>query len=98
MAHWDPGMVAPSRLLEARMTTPPDFGGREIEEGLLENLGGAPPEHAADHQDEAGSGDEDNEAHAAGMACARCGAVITAGQDVRRRADGKWVHDTCPVM
>jgi hypothetical protein len=22
------------------MTTPPDFGGREIEEGLLEDLGG----------------------------------------------------------
>jgi len=84
------------------MTTPPDFGGREIEEGLLEDLGGPRQEHATDHldtdhPDEAGSGDDDNEAHAAGETCARCGAVITAGQDVRRRADGEWVHDLCPV-
>ena len=88
------------------MTTPPDFGGREIEEGLLEDLGGPRPEHAvdhrdeagSDHQDEAGSGGDNNEAHAAGMVCALCGAVITADQDVRRRADGEWVHDVCPVM
>jgi len=82
------------------MTTPPDFGGREIEEGLLEDLGGPRLEHPAGHQDEPGSddsGDEDNEAHAPGTTCARCGAVITAGQDARRRADGEWVHDLCPV-
>jgi hypothetical protein len=91
-------MVTPSRLQEAHMTTPPDFGGREIEEGLLEDLGGPRPGHAAGHQDEAGPGSGDNEAHAAGMVCARCGAVITAGQDVRRRADGEWVHDLCPVI
>jgi hypothetical protein len=91
-------MVTLSRLQEAHMTTPPDFGGREIEEGLLEDLGGPRPEHAADHLGEAGSGSGDNEAHAAGMVCARCGAVITAGQDVRRRADGEWVHDLCPVV
>jgi hypothetical protein len=80
------------------MTTPPDFGGREIEEGLLEDLGGPRPEYAADHQDEAGAAVDDNEAHAAGMVCGRCGAVITTGQDVRRRADGEWVHDVCPVI
>ena len=81
------------------MTTPPDFGGREIEEGLLEDLGGPRQEHAAGHEDadEASSALDDNEAHAAGMVCALCGAVITAGQDVRRRADGQWVHDVCPV-
>ena len=39
---------------------------------------------------------EDNEAHAPGRACERCGAVITAGQDVRRLADGRWVHEVCP--
>jgi hypothetical protein len=80
------------------MTTPPDFGGREIEEGLLEDLGAPRKEHAVDRPDEAGFGGDDNEAHAAGMVCARCGAVITASQDVRRRADGEWVHDDCPVM
>jgi hypothetical protein len=80
------------------MTTPPDFGGREIEEGLLEDLGGPGPEHAVDYQDEAGPGFDDNEAHAAGEVCALCGAVITAGQDVRRRVDGEWVHDVCPAI
>jgi hypothetical protein len=80
------------------MTTPPDFGGREIEEGLLEDLGGPRAERAVDHRDEPGSGGDDNEAHAAGMVCALCGAVITAVQDVRRRADGQWAHDVCPVM
>lgn len=40
---------------------------------------------------------EDNEAHAPGQVCARCGAVITATQDVRLRADGRWVHEVCPL-
>jgi hypothetical protein len=80
------------------MTTPPDFGGREIEEGVMEDLGGPSPEHAVVDQDEAGFAGDDNEAHAAGMVCALCGAVITAGQDVRRRADGEWVHEICPVI
>jgi hypothetical protein len=40
---------------------------------------------------------EDNEAHAPGQVCARCGAVITAGQDVRLQADDRWVHEVCPV-
>ena len=39
---------------------------------------------------------ESNEAHAAGQVCARCGEVITAAQDVRRRADGRWQHEVCP--
>jgi hypothetical protein len=78
------------------MTTPPDFGGREIEEGLLEDLGGPAEHHAVSHQD--GALPDDNEAHAPGQVCQRCGAVITAGQDVRRRADGKWVHEVCPDL
>lgn len=79
------------------MTTPPDFGGREIEEGLMEDLGGPREEPAAVRQDEAGSASSDHEAHAAGQVCARCGAVIAPGQDVRLRADGQWVHEICPV-
>jgi len=39
---------------------------------------------------------EDNEAHAPGQVCARCWAIITAGQDVRLQADGRWVHEVCP--
>jgi hypothetical protein len=41
---------------------------------------------------------EDNEAHAPGQVCERCGAVITASQDVRLRADGRWVHEVCPQI
>ena len=78
------------------MTTPPDFGGREIEEGLLEDLGGPAEHHPASHQD--GPLLDDNEAHAPGQVCQRCGAVITPGQEARRRADGKWVHEVCPDL
>jgi hypothetical protein len=39
---------------------------------------------------------ESNEAHAAGQVCARCGQVITASQDVRRRPEGRWMHEVCP--
>ena len=77
------------------MTTPPDFGGREIEEGVAEDLGAPPEENLASHQDE-GGGWDDNELHAPGKICARCGAEIASGQDARRRLDGQWVHEICP--
>jgi hypothetical protein len=92
--------MAPSHLREAHVTTPPDFGGREIEEGLLEDLGGpgAQADHgAAHHPDDEVARWGDHEAHAAGKVCERCGKVITPGQDVRRRADGEWVHEICPI-
>jgi hypothetical protein len=38
-----------------------------------------------------------NEAHAPGQVCGRCGKVIAAGQDARRRPDGSWIHEVCPV-
>jgi hypothetical protein len=91
-------LTTPSRLQEAHVTTPPDFGGRAIEEGMLEDLGGPRQEHPAKHEDEADSSWDDNEAHATGMVCALCGAVIAAGEDARHRADGRWVHDACPVV
>ena len=78
------------------MTTPPDFGGREIEEGILEDLGGPRLEHATDDQDEDSSTWSDNEAHAPGKVCELCGAVIAPGQEARRRADGQWMHEVCP--
>ena len=76
------------------MTTPPDFGGHEIEEGLLEDLGGPAEDRAVSHQDGALRGD--HEAHAPGQVCEVCGQVIAPGQDVRRRADGRWMHEVCP--
>jgi hypothetical protein len=79
------------------MTTPPDFGGREIEEGLEEDLGASLDKEPAGPLGAGGSDQwEDNEAHAAGKVCARCGAVIAPGQDARRRTDGRWVHEICP--
>ena len=77
------------------MTTPPDFGGREIEEGAMEDLGGPPGPHPVSGQDEE-TGRDDNELHAPGEVCARCGAAIAPGQDVRRRLDGQWIHEICP--
>src|SRR6267154_1052772 len=41
---------------------------------------------------------EANEAHAPGQICERCGQVITAQQDARRRLDGRWVHEECPPI
>jgi hypothetical protein len=76
------------------MTTPPDFGGHEIEEGLLEDLGGPAEQRAVSHRDDTRL--DDNEAHAPGKVCERCGQVIKPGQDVRRRADGEWMHEVCP--
>ena len=77
------------------MTTPPDFGGREIEEGVIEDLGGPAGQYPESGQDEE-TGGGDNELHAPGEVCARCGAEITSGQDVRRRLDGRWMHEICP--
>ena len=68
------------------MTVPPDFGGHEFEEGLLEDLGGPHEQHPVPHDDQAGSDWDDNELHAVGQVCARCGAVIAQGQDVRLHA------------
>jgi hypothetical protein len=64
---------------------------------MEEDLGGPPERHGrVGHHDRNGALDADNEAHAAGKVCGRCGAVITADQEVRRRADGQWVHEACP--
>jgi hypothetical protein len=79
------------------MTTPPDFGGLEIEEGREEDLGLQHADHGPSQPDNLDPvAAEDNEAHAPGATCGRCGAEIEAGQDVRRRADGTWVHEVCP--
>jgi hypothetical protein len=39
----------------------------------------------------------DHAARAAGLACVRCRQPIAASHDVRRRADGDWVHESCPL-
>lgn len=42
------------------------------------------------------AGWDSNSAHAAGERCGRCDQPMTPRQDVRRRADGSWVHEACP--
>jgi PAS domain-containing protein len=82
------------------MTTPPDFGGSEIEEGLQEDLFGiAPEEHeGAGRDDLLADPHDENELRAApAQSCARCGRPIVPGDEVRRRADGTWVHEVCPA-
>jgi len=78
------------------VTTPPDFGGREIEEGVIEDLGGPKQHETVSHRDGYNIPGDDNEAHAPGKVCELCGAVIEPGQDVRRRADGNWMHEIFP--
>jgi hypothetical protein len=80
------------------MTTPPDFGGTEIEEGREEEFG-IPREKQprGELSDLVAEPFDDNEAHAPGETCARCGNLIQPDEDVRRRADGRWVHETCPT-
>jgi hypothetical protein len=65
---------------------PPDYGGHEREVRTRER-----EDAEVEYLDP-----ESNEAHAPGQVCERCGRVITAGQDVRLRADGHWVHEVCP--
>ena len=42
------------------------------------------------------AGWDSNPAQPAGRRCGRCGQPMTPRQDVRRRADGPWVHEACP--
>jgi hypothetical protein len=38
-----------------------------------------------------------NAATAPGKTCELCGAVIHASQQVRRRVNGEWIHEACPI-
>jgi hypothetical protein len=78
------------------MTTPPDFGGTEIEKGRQEEFGITPEKHQSGPDEFAAESYDDNEAHAPGEICARCGNRIQPGDEARRRADGTWVHEVCP--
>jgi hypothetical protein len=75
----------------------PEYG----EEGLtMQDSEDAPDrvikEHDREERERIFLNPEDNEAHAPGQVCARCGAVITAGQDARLGAGDRWVHEVCP--
>jgi hypothetical protein len=74
---------------------------RKQSEGLLPQAREDAPERELEERDRAEReleylNPEDNEAHAPGQVCGRCGAVITARQDVRLGGDDRWVHEVCP--
>jgi hypothetical protein len=71
----------------------------ELEEEQRELYGGERElyEHEAAERDVDRLDPEDNELHAPGQVCERCGTVIAAMQEARRLPDGHWVHEVCPV-
>ena len=87
------------------MTIPPEYSeedrlrqqsGQEVPEERLDTPEREVREHDREDREVEYLDPEDNEAHAPGQACARCGTVVTASQDARRRPDGRWVHEVCP--
>jgi hypothetical protein len=55
------------------------------------------PERVEEAGDQLNPTGEDNDAHACGRICKRCGQVIQADQDARLTGVDDWVHDTCPA-
>ncbi len=43
------------------------------------------------------SPEDGNAASAPGKVCELCGAIIKGNQEARRRADGEWIHEACPM-
>jgi hypothetical protein len=95
------------------MTSRPDFGSdygqelweapapppTELEEERGELYGGERElyEHEAAEREVNYLDPEDNELHAPGQVCQRCGSAIIGMQEARRQLDGHWVHEICPI-
>ncbi len=62
--------------------------------GLAE---GSAYEEAVEHEARADVDFEENELHAAGKTCARCGRAIRPEEDVRRTASGAYEHEFCGI-
>ena len=82
--QWEPPAPPPGELVEEQ---------RELYDPERELY-----EHEAGERDVDRLDPEDNELHAPGQVCERCGTVINATQDVRLLPDGHWVHEVCPVQ
>ena len=41
--------------------------------------------------------EDEHWAHAFGQPCARCGQLMEDDEFARRRADGFWIHERCPL-
>jgi len=56
------------------------------------------PERVEEAEEQLNPTGGDNEAHAGGKICKRCGQVIQANQAARLTGVNDWVHETCPVV
>jgi hypothetical protein len=54
-------------------------------------------EEAVEHETYGETDFEENELHADGQMCARCGRAIAPGDEVRRTASGGYQHEVCPA-
>jgi hypothetical protein len=62
--------------------TSPSSAGVDLETRFSKQPGPAGPGHSP---------------RADGEACGRCGQPLTADEDVRRSASGRWLHESCPA-
>jgi hypothetical protein len=94
--------LTPEYFEEERMRQQSEDLRQQSEGGLRQDREDAPEREIGERDREdrelAYLDPEDNEARAPGQVCGRCGAVITASQDARLRADGRWVHEVCPTL
>ena len=54
-------------------------------------------EDEVEHETDVNVDFEENELHAAGQTCTRCGRAIGPGDIVRRTASGGYQHEVCPA-
>jgi hypothetical protein len=79
-------------MTEGPTSPPEDFDLRNPNEEEGRRL-----EEEDEHQTYGEADFEENELHATGQTCARCGRPIAPGQDVRRTVSGGYQHEVCPA-
>jgi hypothetical protein len=79
-------------MTEGPTGSPEDFDLRNPNEEEGRRL-----EYEDEHQTYGEADFEENELHATGQTCARCGRPIAPGQDVRRTVSGGYQHEVCPA-
>jgi hypothetical protein len=77
-------------MTEGPTSQPEDFDLRNPNEEEGRRL-----EEAVEHETYGATDFEENELHATGQTCARCGRPIKPGDEVRRTASGGYQHEYC---
>ena len=79
-------------MTEGPTSQPEDFDLRNPNEEEGRRL-----EEAVEHETYGHTDFEENELHAEGQTCPRCGRAIAPGDEVRRTASGGYQHEVCPA-